>query len=155
MTFVRTAFFFALAAALALFVARRLHIDLGGLWVVLSAVTILRPKLQDALSIAREQVIGVTVGVLLGGLFGSLLHDPIASTAVAVFFTALVCSYGDLRSVRNIACVGAAVVILLPAGTHPYLTAMHRFIDTLIGAAVAILISAASTATDRRLGTST
>lgn len=50
-----TAFFFALSAGLAFFVARKLHVDLGGLWVVLSAVTILKRKASETLNVARNQ----------------------------------------------------------------------------------------------------
>jgi uncharacterized membrane protein YccC len=138
---IRKASFFALAAGLAFFVARKLHVDLGGLWVVLSAVTILQPTASEALTIARNQVLGTAVGVSLGAVFG-LMDLPVASVALAVFSTAIVCSIPILRGVVNISCVAAAIVILLPMGGPTYVTALHRFVDTLIGAAVALLVAA-------------
>lgn len=141
---VRTAFFFALAASLAFFVARILHVDLGGLWVVLTAVTILKPKASETLSIARNQLLGTAVGVSFGATFG-LMHLPVTSVALAVFSTALACSVPILRGVVNISCVAAAIVILLPMGGPTYETALHRFVDTIIGAAIALLVAAMAT----------
>jgi uncharacterized membrane protein YccC len=139
---VRTAFLFAVAAAVALLVARRLHIDLGGLWVVLSAVLILKPKLAATLTVARDQLLGTTVGVVFGAGF-ALMNRAVISVALAAFLTALVCgSIPMLRTVTNIACVAAAIVILLPLGKPGYVTAADRFVDTLIGAAIALLVAA-------------
>jgi uncharacterized membrane protein YccC len=115
---------------------------------VLSAVTILKPTSGDTLSIARNQLLGTAVGVSLGALFG-LVQLPVVSVALAVFSTALVCSIPMLRSVVNISCVAAAIVILLPLGGPTYVTAGHRFIDTIIGAAVALLVAAIATRTYR------
>jgi len=143
---IRTAFLFALAAGLALFVARKLHVDLGGLWVVLSAVTILKPKASETLKIARNQLLGTAVGVSLGAVFG-LMNLPVAGVALAVFSTALVCSIPILRGVINISC--AAIVILLPMGGPTYLTALHRFADTIIGAAIALLVAAMAAQSNR------
>jgi uncharacterized membrane protein YccC len=142
LAFVRTAFALALTGAVALFVAKRLHVDLGGLWVVLSAVLILKQTLIDSLTIARDQLIGTTVGVCCGAIF-ALLSPAVLGVALAIFLTALVClAIPTLRRVVNIACVGAAIVILLPSGNPGYLTAWHRFSDTLIGAAIALLVAA-------------
>jgi uncharacterized membrane protein YgaE (UPF0421/DUF939 family) len=145
---IRTAFFFALAAGLAFFVARKLHVDLGGLWVVLSAVTILKPKASETLNIARNQLLGTAVGVSLGAVFG-LMNLPVAGVALAVFSTALVCSIPILRGVINISCVAAAIVILLPMGGPTYVTALHRFADTIIGAAIALLVAAMAAQSNR------
>jgi uncharacterized membrane protein YgaE (UPF0421/DUF939 family) len=68
---------------------------------------------------------------------------------LAVFLTALVCSIPMLRRVVNIACVAAAIVILLPLGKPSYVTAWERFIDTIIGAAIALLVAALATRTYR------
>jgi uncharacterized membrane protein YccC len=54
-----------------------------------------------------------------------------------------------LRRVVNIACVAAAIVILLPAGDPSYATAWHRLIDTIIDAAVALLLAAIAARTYR------
>jgi len=145
---IRTAFFFALTAGLAFFVARKLHVDLSGLWVVLSAVTILKRKASETLNVARNQLLGTAVGVSLGAVFG-LMNLPVAGVALAVFSTALVCSIPILRGVINISCVAAAIVILLPMGGPTYVTALHRFVDTIIGAAIALLVAAAAALSQR------
>ncbi len=137
----RTALFFALAAGVALFVARKLHVDLGGLWVVLTAVTILRLNVGDSFAIARNQLLGTAVGVTFGAIFG-LVHPESLGIGLAVFLTAAVCSISALRPALNISCVAASIVILLPAGNPPYMTALHRLSDTLLGAAIALLVAA-------------
>ncbi len=139
---IRAAFLFALSAGIALVTARGLHVDLGGLWVVLSSVSILKPRLSDSLEIARDQLLGTTAGVTFGALFG-LLHQPVVSVTLAIFLTAVVCrSITMLRSITNIACVAAAIVILLPDGNPSYVTAWNRLFDTLLGGAIAVLVVA-------------
>ena len=62
-----------------------------------------------------------------------MMNLPVAGVALAVFSTALVCTIPILRGVMNISCVAAAIVILLPMGGPTYVTALHRFADTIIG----------------------
>jgi uncharacterized membrane protein YccC len=133
---------FALSASIALVTARSLHIDLGGLWVVLSSMSMLKPRLSDSLEIARDQLLGTTAGVTFGALLG-WLHQATLSVTLAVFLTAVVCrSVTMLRSITNIACVAAAIVILLPNGNPSYVTAWNRWCDTLLGGAIAVLVVA-------------
>ena len=149
MSFARNALVLAFAAGVALLVARHLRVDIGGLWVVLSTVTILKPKFSDAVTTARDQLFGTTVGVCFGAVFG-LMHQAVISVAVAVFLTAWVCGVIPmLRTVVSIACVGAAIVIILPAGRPSYVTAWNRFTDTLLGAAIALLVAALAARTYR------
>jgi uncharacterized membrane protein YccC len=116
---------------------------------VLSAVTILKPKAGETLNIARNQLLGTAVGVSLGAVFG-LMNLPVTGVALAVFSTALVCSIPILRGVVNISCVAAAIVILLPLGGPTYVTALHRFVDTIVGAAIALLVAALAAQSYRR-----
>src|ERR1700733_6195506 len=81
----------AISAGLALFIARRLHIDIGGLWVVLSALVSTRPTLVSSLTTARDQLIGTLVGALAGAIFG-LLQEPAIGLAGAVVLSAVVCN---------------------------------------------------------------
>jgi uncharacterized membrane protein YccC len=116
---------------------------------VLSAITILKPKAGETLNIARNQLLGTAVGVSLGAVFG-LMNLPVTGVALAVFSTALVCSIPILRGVVNISCVAAAIVILLPLGGPTYVTALHRFVDTIVGAAIALLVAALAAQSYRR-----
>jgi uncharacterized membrane protein YgaE (UPF0421/DUF939 family) len=131
----------AISAGLALFIARRLHIDIGGLWVVISALAITRQTLPSSLTIARDQVLGTAVGALSGAVFG-ILREPALGLAVAVVLSTAVCnSIAVLRGVISIACAAAAIVIILPAGKPSYVTAWDRFEDCLLGAGVALVIA--------------
>jgi uncharacterized membrane protein YgaE (UPF0421/DUF939 family) len=140
----------AISGGLALFIARRLHVDIGGLWVVLSAVIILRPTLMGSLMTARDQLLGTTVGALSGAVCG-LLSEPAIGLTAAVFVSAIACSaVAMLRGGTYIACAAAAIVIVLPAGKPSYITALNRFEDTLLGGAVALAIASIVTLTARR-----
>ena len=147
---VRWAVSLSVTAGIAYFIARRLNVDLGGLWVVLQAVLILRRNIVDSVMVARDQVIGTTTGVAFGAICGLLpLHS--IGIALAVFLTATVCSaITMLRGVVNIACVAAAIVILLPVGKPSYVTAWDRFSDTLLGAAIALAIAGLGSLTSRK-----
>jgi uncharacterized membrane protein YccC len=131
----------AVSAGLALFIARRLHVDIGGLWVVLSALINTQPTLLSSFTTARDQLLGTLVGVVLGAVFG-LLKEPAIGLAAAVVLSAVVCnSIARLRSVMYVACAAAAIVIVLPAGKPSYITALNRLGDYLLGAAVALAIA--------------
>ncbi len=100
----------------------------------------LKPRIADSLVIARDQLLGTAAGVSFGAVFG-LLHETAISVTLAVFLTAAVCrSIPMLRAITNIACVAASIVILLPAGRPSYVTAWNRFVDTLLGGAIALLV---------------
>jgi uncharacterized membrane protein YccC len=141
----------AVSAGLALFVARRLYVDIGGLWVVLSALINTQPTLLGSFTTARDQLLGTLVGVVLGAVFG-LLREPAIALAAAVVLSAAVCnSIAQLRGVVYVACAAAAIVIVLPAGKPSYVTAWNRLGDYLLGAAIALAVaSIASLATRRR-----
>jgi uncharacterized membrane protein YccC len=131
----------AISAGLALFIARRLHVDIGGLWVVLSALINTQPTLRASFTSARDQLLGTLVGVVLGAAFG-LLREPAIALAAAVVLSAIVCSaIAKLRGVTYIACGAAAIVIVLPAGKPSYITAWNRLEDYLLGAAVALIVA--------------
>jgi uncharacterized membrane protein YgaE (UPF0421/DUF939 family) len=133
-------FYLAISTGLALFIARKLHIDIGGLWVVLSAIVTTRKTLPIALTTARDQLAGTVIGALSGAAFG-FLQEPAIGLAAAVVLAAAVCnSIPILRGSIYIACAAAAIVIVLPAGKPSYVTAWDRVEDYLIGAGVALAI---------------
>lgn len=147
----RHAALLAISGGLALFIARRLHVDIGGLWVVLSAVIIPRPTLPASLGIARDQLFGTIVGAVCGAVFG-FLAEPAIGLFAAIFLAAAVCASRPLlRGAIYNACAAAAIVIVLPAGKPPYITALNRVEDTLIGGIVALaIVSLASLPVSRR-----
>jgi uncharacterized membrane protein YgaE (UPF0421/DUF939 family) len=133
-------FYLAISTGLALLIARKLHIDIGGLWVVLSAIVTTRKTLSVALTRARDQLVGTAIGALSGAAFG-FLQEPAIGLAAAVVLAAAVCnSIAMLRGSIYIACAAAAIVIVLPAGKPSYVTAWDRVEDYLIGAGVALAI---------------
>ena len=134
----------AVSAGVALFIARRLHIDIGGLWVVLSALINTQPTLLGSLTSARDQLLGTLVGVVFGAVFG-LLREPAIGLALAVVLSAAACrAIARLRGVIYIACGAAAIVIVLPAGKPSYVTALNRLEDYLLGAAVALVVASSA-----------
>jgi uncharacterized membrane protein YgaE (UPF0421/DUF939 family) len=133
-------FILAISTGLALFIARKLHIDIGGLWVVLSAIVTTRKTLVVALPTARDQLAGTAIGALFGAAFG-FLQEPALGLAGAVVLAAAVCnSIPMLRGSIFVACAAAAIVIVLPAGKPFYVTAWDRVEDYVLGAAVALAI---------------
>jgi hypothetical protein len=89
----------AISAGLALYIARRLHIDIGGLWVVMSALAITRKTLLSSLPTARDQLLGTAVGALSGAIFGILKEPAIRLAAAVVLSTAVCNSIAALRGV--------------------------------------------------------
>ena len=115
---------------------------IGGLWSALSAVVVTQLTRKEAASSASLRILGSAIGALISGLF-LCLHpfDPFAM-ALAIFTTVLICSAFHVPSHARLAAITVIVVMVtasLDEKLNPLLNALLRFLESCIGAGVALL----------------
>jgi uncharacterized membrane protein YgaE (UPF0421/DUF939 family) len=129
----------ALVAGLALFVSREIHAGLGGLWVVITAIVVVQSNTLSSLQAARDRLIGTIVGACVGGLIGATPLPQSIGVALAVLVTALICTIPMLLTSMRLASLTAAIVVLIP-GVGSLISARDRFLDTVVGIAVVLVV---------------
>ena len=117
-----------------------------GYWILLTILTILKP----AYSLTKQRNISRLLGTLTGGVIGFVILYFIHSEHVTALFIimtlAMIIAYTFLRTHYFTGVAGITVYVLLslaflsPTSLHAAL--QDRVIDTLIGSAIAALISA-------------
>jgi uncharacterized membrane protein YccC len=129
----------ALAAALSFFAYRALRLP-HGYWAPISAIIVMQSNLGRSLSESLVRVIGTAIGAVLGALFTRLMGVNVISLFVAVGVTALVCKGLRLATSMRLACVTAAIVLLINEGSA-WQSGLNRFIDVVLGVIVALVVS--------------
>lgn len=129
----------ALAAALSFFAYRALRLP-HGYWAPISAIIVMQSNLGRSLSESLNRVIGTAIGAVLGALFTRLMGVNGIALAVAVGVTALVCTLLRLATSMRLACVTAAIVLLINEGSA-WQSGLNRFIDVVLGVIVALVVS--------------
>ncbi|WP_220399519.1 FUSC family membrane protein [Filimonas effusa] len=114
-----------------------------GYWILLTIITIVKP----AYSISRRRNVQRLLGTLLGGVLGVVVLSFIKEPAVLFFFMILsmIISYSFLKLQYLVSSAAITIYVLLsfhfmsPSGYTAVLT--DRVIDTIIGSAVAFIVS--------------
>lgn len=129
----------AIAAALSLFAYRALRLP-HGYWAPISAIIVMQSNLGRSLSESLNRVIGTAIGAVIGALFTRLLGVNGIALFVAVGVTALVCMLLRLATSMRLACVTAAIVLLINEGSA-WQSGLNRFVDVVLGVIVALAVS--------------
>ena len=127
----------ALAAALSFFAYRALRLP-HGYWAPISAIIVMQSNLGRSLSESLNRVIGTAIGAVIGALFTRLLGVNGIALFVAVGVTALVCMLLRLATSMRLACVTAAIVLLISEGSA-WQSGLNRFIDVVLGVIMALV----------------
>lgn len=117
-----------------------------GYWILLTTLTIMKP----AYSLTKQRNISRLLGTLTGGVIGFLLlyfiHSEHVTALFIIMIVAMIIAYSFLRINYFTGVAGVTVYVLLslaflsPNSLHEAL--QDRIIDTLIGSAIAAVISA-------------
>jgi len=146
----RPALLIAVASTLAVLVSKWFHADLGGLWIVLTAIVVIQASAPDSWQAAIDRVIGTVIGALTGAIAGALFYMSPFGVVAAVTLAALICCIPRLKKSQHLASLTALIVIMLPQGNST-ITAVHRFLDTVAGIIIALVVSLLASVSDRWL----
>ena len=129
----------AIAAALSFLTYRALHLP-HGYWATISAIIVMQSNLGRSLSESLTRIIGTAIGAFMGALVMAMLGMNALSLAVAVGLTAILCTRLRLSTSMRLACVTAAIVLLINEGSA-WRSGLNRFVDVVIGVIIALLVS--------------
>ena len=130
----------ALAAVIALLVARFLHLP-EGYWASITALIVMQSTFGAALSISAQRFVGTAVGALLGAPAATYFQGNIIAYGVLVFVIGLVCAVLHVERVAyRYASITLAIIMLIPRVVNPWIIAASRFIEVSLGIVVALAI---------------
>lgn len=130
-----------LVALTALIVAQWLHIE-QNYWVLFGAITVTKVNIGASFRRGKERVLGTFMGVIVSIIFATfLLHWPIGALFLIPFFIFAAIYYIPYYAI-SIFFVTMIFILYFGIGAqHPFLYAINRFVDTIIGVAIAMAVS--------------
>ncbi len=117
---------------------------IGALWCVLSAIIVSQANLGKTLKAGQDRFLGGLIGCFLGSLFTVLYGATVVTLGVSVALTVMICAFLNLQDAIRIASLSVAVVMLSWANHtefSPWAFGFFRFLDSVIGIVVAVLVS--------------
>lgn len=129
----------ALASAISLILAQRLQWDYP-FYAVIAAIIVMSSTQGSTLKLGIQRLIGTAIGAIAGAIFVMILGSNFWSLGICVFVTILLASYDTFREAAKLAAYISAIVILSHS-QQPWLYAWHRFLETLLGIAVALAVN--------------
>lgn len=126
------------AATISWFIAEHLVGHVDPFFAPIAAISALSASLLERGLMALRLLLGVLLGIVIGELAGAALGGGYVAIAVAVFCaTAFATMLGSARIVVVQAAAGAILTVVVADGD----IGLHRLIDALIGAGVALVFS--------------
>lgn len=121
--------------------------EIAGLWGAISAVFIISPRREDVLHMAWMRFLGTIAGCLIPlaciYIFGGYY---VYTFMVSLFLTVVGVSVCRMRNSYKVACITALVVLIIgaiqQAHLTPWLNALSRLCQSIIGIIVALIIDA-------------
>tara|TARA_R110000868_G_scaffold380784_1_gene646887 strand:+ start:61561 stop:62616 length:1056 start_codon:yes stop_codon:yes gene_type:complete len=132
----------AIAATLAVVVLNEFNVG-HGFWVLLTVVVVMQSTLGASVHRARLRLAGTVLGVFFGALFCALLpdHDGVFYIFAIVMLFAGVYSFPISYAWFMFFLTALVIAIFSYHAPNPWGFATLRLIDTLIGLAIALLVS--------------
>jgi uncharacterized membrane protein YccC len=130
-----------LAALIALVVAQLFHIE-QNYWVLFGVITVTNVNVGASFRRGKERVLGTFMGVIVSIIFATfLLHYPIGALLLIPFFIFAAIYYIPYYAIFIFFVTMIFILYFGIGAQHPFLYAINRFIDTIIGVAIAMAVS--------------
>ncbi|RCJ37819.1 hypothetical protein A6769_11180 [Nostoc punctiforme NIES-2108] len=129
----------AIASAISLIIAQGLQWEYP-FYAVIAAIIVMSSTHGSTLKLGIQRLIGTAIGAIAGAIFAIALGSNSWSLGLCVFLTIFFTSYWKLNEAAKLAGYVAAIVILSHSQS-PWLYAWHRYLETFLGIAVALLVN--------------
>lgn len=117
---------------------------IGAVWSAIAGLVVLQTGHRDILRFAGLQAIGTFLGTLISALYLFAFAPSILGLAVCACTTILACYTVRISDQARLASAAAVVVMgvsILSERQSPLLNAELRFVESLIGLVLAVLVS--------------
>jgi len=135
---IKAVFKIAVAAAVSFLIVQQLHWNYP-MYSVVAAIIVMSTTYNSTYTLAIQRVIGTIIGALGGAIFAVIFGSNVFSLGIAVFLTTLLASW-KFQETSKLAGPVSAIVILNYAGSA-WFYAWMRFLETLVGVVVALLVN--------------
>ncbi|AUT02673.1 hypothetical protein CLI64_21010 [Nostoc sp. CENA543] len=135
----RMAFKIAIASTVSLVIAQTLQWDYP-FYAVIAAIIVMSSTQGSTLKLGVQRLIGTAIGAIAGAFFVILLGSNFWSLGICVFITIFLASTWKFQEAAKLAGYVSAIVILSHS-QQPWVYAWHRFLETLLGIAVALVVN--------------
>ena len=130
------------AAVLSLLAARLLGLPEVG-WAPLTTIVVMQSSLGAALPISAQRFAGTALGAVVGGFLATYYPGNIFLFGIAVFVIGILCTALKMeRSAYRFAGITLVILMLFPRLSSGWAVAVHRFVETSIGIAVGLFVTA-------------
>jgi uncharacterized membrane protein YccC len=112
-------------------------------WAAVSTIVVMQSTLGAAVKVSGQRLAGTALGAAAGALIGTYFPPNAIVFGTGVFVLGAVCAALNLdRAGYRFAGITLAIVLLIGRGGPAWLVAIHRFVETSIGIAVGLVITA-------------
>ena len=129
----------ATAAAISFAIALALNLQFP-IYAMIASVIVLDLSPAETRKLAVRRIAGTAVGSALGAVLAALLPHGVWTMGLGIFLAMFLTHALGLKEAARIAGYLCAIV-LLEHSTNPWIYAVWRSIETLLGIGVALLIS--------------
>ena len=129
----------AAAAALSLLIAQQLGLQYP-IYAMIAGVIVIDLSPQETRRLAWRRLAGTVIGSILGGVLASVLPGGALSVGIGILLAMLLSHLLRLPEAARIAGYLCAIVLLEHA-VDQWIYAFWRFIETVLGIGVALLVS--------------
>ncbi|MGH1394123.1 MAG: FUSC family protein [Trichormus sp.] len=129
----------AIAATISFVIAERLQSHYP-FYAVIAAIIVMSSTHGSTFKLGIARLIGTAIGAITGAVFVTTLGSNFWSLGICVFLTIFLASHDKFQEATKLAGYVSAIVIL-SYGQLPWLYAWHRFLETLLGIGVALLVN--------------
>lgn len=117
---------------------------IGGLWSVISGIIVLESSREDTLRSAKFRIVGSLIGSVVSGIYLFYFPFTVIGYSVCIGIGAMVCDLLRLPKYVKLSGVTISVIMIVSTIRHdlnPFLNAGLRFVESGIGAGVAVFVS--------------
>lgn len=117
---------------------------IGAIWAAIAGLVVLQTGRKDILSFSALQAVGTFLGALISGLYLLALPPNIWGLALCTFLTAVACYTVRIPDQARLASATAVVIMgvsILSKRNSPLVNAELRFIESVIGLTLAVVVS--------------
>ncbi len=116
---------------------------IGGLWAVISAIIVLEATAVSTLNTAKTRIVGTSTGAIISGVYLLLFPFSLLGYGICIAVGVLACHLFRVKPAMKITGITISVVLIVSTiekELHPALNAGLRFMESMIGIGIAILV---------------
>jgi uncharacterized membrane protein YccC len=110
-------------------------------WAAISAMIVMQANLGAAVKQSWIRFAATAVGAAVSIPFAAYFDQNLFMFGVAVFITAVLCTFLHLDDGLRLAAVTVAIILLIPHTGHPWVPALNRFLEVAFGILIALLVA--------------